>query len=362
MKQLPFIPAIVILSLAGMTSMAGGQPIVDLGANVIVYDMSDDGQVIVGTLGFQGPAFRWTPDGGIENIGGSDPYVSGDGSVIAGTLLDNGIDTAAIWTGGTNWQPLDPLPGGAACGDLLSSTWAVNWDGSVIVGLAWQGCADAQAFRWDSTNGMADLGSLGGNSRANGVSSDGRTVVGWDENPSTGAWRGARWVDGVESLLSPGVFVGDAWDTNSDGSVIVGAGAGPMAEQAYRWTEMNGVQPIGVLGGPGWSALAGTLSEDGNLILGFSTLFPSRQGFAWTPEDGMVGLEDYLTALGVEGLASWSLDTPIAVTPDKRFITGWGPGPSGGVHGFLVNLERSIFADGFESGDTSAWEVTEGAR
>ncbi|MCP4664616.1 MAG: hypothetical protein GY856_55240 [bacterium] len=297
----------------------------------------------------------------METIGASDPYISGDGTVIAGTVDDGGINKAAVWTSGTSWQSLDAMPGGAPCGSDLSSAWAVSGDGSVIVGLAWLGCSAAHAFRWDAVNGMVDLGSLdGGNSRANGVSADGTTVVGWDEDPSTGSWRGARWVNGAESLID-GAAVGDAWAANSDGSIIVGGYAGPVFEEAYRWTAATGAVPIGVLPGFNYSGVAADLSEDGNLIIGMSGWGADRRGFAWTPSDGMVYIDDYLTAAGVPGLDQWSLDTPTTITPEKGFIAGWGYGPSSGLHGFLVELPgSSLFTDGFESGDTSAWSTTTG--
>lgn len=334
------------------------QVFVDLGLDSIVFGMSDDGQVVVGTIGLGGAAFRWTQaTGRIELPDGSQPYVSGDGTVIAGTIVDSGVKVAAIWVDGSGWQPLDPMPGGAPCGNLQSSAWAVSGDGSAIVGLAWLGCADAHAFRWDSVNGMVDLGSLGGNnSRANGISSDGSTVVGWDEDPTSGFWRGSRWVIGAESLLDPVDSVGDAWGANSDGRIIVGAFSGSSTDNAYRWTEAGGIQTIGVLPGTNYRGYAMDLSEDGNLIIGYCGVGFDRRGFAWTPDGGMGYLKDYLTNLGVTGLDGWFLDTPMAVSADKRFISGWGIGPLG-VQGWLVDLDNLLpfFNDGFEAGDTASW-------
>lgn len=358
MKRPVFLLILVLGLITWVADEAEAQTLIDLGVDSIVYGMSDDGQVVVGTLGLGGPAFKWTPGGGVVSLpDGTDPYVSGDGTVIAGTTGDNGFDVAAIWMDGGGWQPLDPLPGGAPCGNLLSSVWAVNGDGSAIVGLAWLGCADAHAFRWDSINGMVDLGSLGGNSsRANGISSDGSTVVGWDEDPSTGFWRGARWVNGAESLLDPVDSVGDAWGANSNGSVIVGAFAGSVGDEAYRWTEASGIQPIGVLPGTQYNGYAIDLSEDGNLIIGYCGVGFDRRGFAWTPDGGMGYLKDFLTNLGVTGLDGWFLDTPMAVSPDKRFVSGWGFGPLG-LQGWLIDLDNllPIFNDGFEAGDTASW-------
>ena len=54
---------------------------------------------------------------------------------------------------------------------LLSSTYGAGADGRVVVGLGWDGCSVARAFRWEESTGMVNLGSLtGGSTRANGVS------------------------------------------------------------------------------------------------------------------------------------------------------------------------------------------------
>ncbi|MEM7048394.1 MAG: hypothetical protein AAF604_01995 [Acidobacteriota bacterium] len=357
MKKTPWMVWSLFLCIAHLAAQAEAQTIIDLGPNAIVSGMSDDGQVVVGSFGLGGSAFRWTRANGLQLIGGSGPpYVSGDGAVIGGTIMDGAIEKAAIWVNGTNWQLLGDVPGGAPCDILSSSVWGINGDGSVIVGLAWHDCVSARAFRWDEVNGMVDLGAVGDNSRANGVSEDGTTAVGWDANPDTGTWEGARWVSGTESPLSDEETVGEATAANSDGSIIVGGRGGALSNQAYRWTSTTGIELIGVLSNPAGSARATDLSEDGNLIVGFSGGSPiDRAGFAWTPKDGMVRIDDYLTTQGVEGLQSWSLDTPIAVSPDKRFIAGWGI-RNAAFHGFLVDF-LGLFTDGFESGDTSAWSA-----
>ncbi len=51
-------------------------------------------------------------------------------------------------------------PNAAPCDALLSSTYDISEDGKVIVGLAWNGCNFARAFRWEESTGMVDLGTL----------------------------------------------------------------------------------------------------------------------------------------------------------------------------------------------------------
>src|SRR5262249_33950412 len=110
------------------------------------------------------------------------------------------------------------------------------------------GCSIARAFRWEETTGMIDLGSTvaGRSSRANGVSGDGKVVVGWQEH-ATGVRQGARWVNGRQEIF-PGAdgFIGEAQGTNSDGSIVVGQtcrflGTLEQVQSAWMWTTSEGV-------------------------------------------------------------------------------------------------------------------------
>jgi probable HAF family extracellular repeat protein len=130
---------------------------------------------------YSGGGMTWMPTSGDKQIGGrAGIAISRDGKVIAGNALDSrGLENAAIWQGGTNWRVLGGFtPGSRPCDELLSSTHGASADGRVIVGLGWDGCNVARAFRWEESTGMVNLGSLSGRStRANSVSGDGKVVV-----------------------------------------------------------------------------------------------------------------------------------------------------------------------------------------
>lgn len=304
-----------------------------------VLSMSADGSILVGDDIYGRNAFEWTPARGTRFLGaaGGQVSVSRDGSTIVGDVFSHGHVTAAIYRSGT-WRSLGGYPGSEGC-PALSNAYAVADGGSSVVGLGWNDC-DATAFEWTRASGIQSLGSLDDQaSRANDVNADGSVIVGWDD-ATDGARRGARWVDGAESLLSPtGPFVGSAEAVTADGSVVVGGEAGPGAvhNQAYRWTQARGPQLLGKLPGGGVLAIASALSvtDDGKIVVGFSGA-ALRKAFLWAGATGMIPLQSYLQGLGVTGLDGWHLDTAISISADGSTIAGWGYNPDGRVQSWLV--------------------------
>jgi probable HAF family extracellular repeat protein len=155
--------------------------LIELPTGVLPVDVAANGTA-VGSFR-DGGGLYWMPTTGDIAIGGvSANGVSRDGRSIAGTARDSRrIQQAAIWQRAAEWRLLGSIaPNAAPCDDLLSSTYDSNGDGRVLVGLAWNGCNVARAFRWEESTGMVDLGSTvaGRSSRANGISDDGSVVVG----------------------------------------------------------------------------------------------------------------------------------------------------------------------------------------
>jgi len=188
-------------SAGGMVGLGnlGGQSVSN--AN----DVSADGSVIVGQ-GISGAgqeAFRWTSAGGMVGLGdlpdgdfGSRAYgVSADGSVVVGQAnsVGGGFEggEAFRWTSDDGMIGLGQIPGGT----FGSIAFDVSSDGSVVVGSSDQGLGDVRAALWTTADGMQNLRDLliaGGATgladwilfAANGVSDDGRTIVGTGMNPN----------------------------------------------------------------------------------------------------------------------------------------------------------------------------------
>lgn len=153
-------------------------------------------------------AFRWTPTGGLQDLGlttGSESIaisISADGSVIVGEARDaSGFWRAFRWTASTGMQDIGTL------GGPESAAFAVNKDGSVLVGtsLTSGSTGSNHSFVWTAKTGMQDLKTIldaAGVHTADkwvsldalaGVSADGTVMTGYGLNPRTTAFPFGVW-------------------------------------------------------------------------------------------------------------------------------------------------------------------------
>ena len=144
--------------------------------------------------------------------------------------------------------PPPPFQGlGFAPGNAGSEAWAVNANGSIVVGASYglAGTNPYVAVFWTAATGVVPIaGRSGGRAQADGVSSDGSVVVGFD-NGQVFRWTAAT----GEVLLGAGLGL----DVSGDGAVVVGVSGG----QAFRWTASTGMVALGSLpGGTGSRAIA----------------------------------------------------------------------------------------------------------
>jgi probable HAF family extracellular repeat protein len=149
---------------------------------------------------------------------------------------------------------------------------AMSASGAVVAGVIND---TLNAFYWMPTTGVIFAGGVA----ADGVSRDGRTIVGWAKD-SRGVDQAAIWVRGTEWRLlgsfSPTAAPCDtalsiATDVSSNGEVVVGyARNGCAITHAYRWTESTGMVDLGssVDGRP---SQATGVSADGMVVVGSQT-------------------------------------------------------------------------------------------
>jgi uncharacterized membrane protein len=218
----------------------------------------------------------------------------------------------------------------------------------VVVGLAWDGCKFARAFRWQVSTGVVNLGSATGeSSRANDVSGDGHVVVGWDEN-RVGFRQGAKWTGRSEELIAgPTGMVGEAHGVNRDGSIVIGTNCTPDKPSeppaAWMWAAGRGVQcfPVNL---PRWlpplpyQATMQVTSDDGHVVGGAYAFGLDSEALIWL--DGEVHfLKDYLRDNGLPDAFRGWVNTGFitGVTADGRTLVGYGAGPTT-FQGYMVVL------------------------
>jgi hypothetical protein len=211
-------------------------------------------------------------------------------------------------------------------------------------------------------------------SRANGISHNGSVAFGWnDQNDGyrTGViWTGGETIDLVDGIGQP---VGEAYSATADGSVVVGGGYYTAnGSEAWRWTAATGTQAIGILptGQPiapraptskqsarfdqtkpataqdpnGFlppESYAFAVSDNGNVIVGASGVWPIRTATIWTPDTGLQPLADYITARGVTIPDGWALAAATAISSDGLTIGGWGIDAEGIMAAFIVDLHSN---------------------
>lgn len=341
--------------------------------NSIITDISQQGDEIVGGMWGGYVGFKWTKNRGYEFFPTQmSPVISGNGQKVGATEYPGWpeLSWAAYWDGGSDpttmdddsWMRLETLPGSQGCDASLTSIWDISRDGNVAVGHNWFNCTDVQAFRWDPRTGTVQLPKAlasSRNTRANAVSGDGRVVAGHEES-DIGWWAGVVWRDGVPEIIEQeadwwGMFdvfpVGDAWDINQDGSVIVGENAIGSAEDGYppsawMWTEDRGLEVLGFIPCPPWSwfcwsgsGSANAVSDDGRVVVGWGGDYEAREATIWTRGLGLMTLEDFLQAQNVVAIEGWDLMTALALSGDGRIVGGWG-GAGGRYYGWTVNIDK----------------------
>ena len=236
--------------------------------------------------------------------------VSLDGTTLVGAAATpSGFAHAFRYTTSGGIQDLGSL---SATGASYGA--GVNLDGSVVVGTSQITGGRWHAFRWTMA-GMQDLGALGTNptnySVATDVSADGSVVVGgsWTDTTIDRAfrWTAATGMVNLGTLNNNGSY-SDAHGVSADGNVVVGVSTDTGGRRhAFRWTQGGGMADLGTIGGATGDAIAAAANADGSVVVGFSSIGGNlRHAFRWTGAGGMADLgamnpSGNSTAYGVNG-------------------------------------------------------------
>lgn len=330
---------LVLLACIPCSARAQAQLLVpvdpDYSIETFAFGVSADGTTVVGShvYGISQNAFVWTAKNGLEVLPkGRSSYagafaVSADGAVVAGNS-----QASSIWRRTSDSYPTyelsdDDLGNGA-------QITAISADGAVAVGHGERNSIYGAPYYTHS--GVTQLGTLGGTpshdffSHANGVSADGKIVVGISSSP-TGS-QAFRWTaaTGMQGLSSPDDEVSffNANAISGNGNVVVGVGGPNNNRVAVRWTAETGTVNLGRLGPEFVHAEAWAVLADGSTVVGNSTRTTEHGpqdsfAFIWREGTGMLPLQHVLADYGVD-MSRWRLDSARGVSADGRVIVGYG--------------------------------------
>jgi probable HAF family extracellular repeat protein len=298
----------------------------------VAMGVSSDGSVVVGTAADNtglNRAFRWTAAAGMVDLG--DPpgiserdahsarTVSTDGGIIFG---DSNVDFQPFrWTAAGGMRDLGTLPGGEERWHFVT---AASADGQVMVGYEQEPTESTfRGFRWTQQDGLREVPGLPGavSTVINGVSSDGRVLVGWSDNEAI-YWTQA---DGTRTLPRPATV--QSWyasNVNADGSILVGGYqmAGTRTGAA-RW---NGSASPDFFE-PGGQGI--DISGDGSIVVGLG-----QQGaFLWEPT---AGSREVASLVSISGFLS--LDGANAISDDGRVLVGYGTNTLNFTEGWVADF------------------------
>ncbi|MHC4292281.1 MAG: HAF repeat/PEP-CTERM domain-containing protein, partial [Planctomycetota bacterium] len=93
----------------------------------------------------------------------------------------------------------------------------------------------------------------------------------------------------------PGGHVYSVGSMSSDGKTIVGSSSSANGTEAFRWTEAEGMVPLGDLPGAPFDSGATSVSGNGSIIVGQGNLAGNPRAFHYTQDNGMVELPSSAT-------------------------------------------------------------------
>ncbi|MGE3244129.1 MAG: hypothetical protein AB7G28_03010 [Pirellulales bacterium] len=180
---------------------------------------------------------------------------------------------------------LGDLPGGTT----ISVANGISADGKVVVGYSHSGIS-MEAFRWTEADGLEGLGFP----YAFAASRDGSAVAGYryiDDRIEPVRWTTEHHIEGLDPA---GHYRdGAAYGISADGETLVGVvGRGKMVrDSAFWWHRGEGLTPLAGVDGPEVRDEAHAVSADGRVVVGAWRNETGRnQAFRWTAEGGIVEL------------------------------------------------------------------------
>lgn len=117
-----------------------------------------------------------------------------------------------------------------------------------------------------------------------------------DEPKPVATFRGLGYFKG-------GIDDSKAYGVSADGKTVVGTSYTKFGPEAFMWTAKDGIKGLGVLFEPVHISEATAISPDGSAVVGYSYDLQGKVAFKWTEKDGMVSLGRFRGAIDTTATA-----------------------------------------------------------
>ncbi len=263
----------------------------------------------------------------------------GDAVVGQSTTIGGAQGRAFVWRNGTMTQltGLDPVRPSASRG--------ISADGTTIIGHTnFSGTLRAWRLRDNVYTSLGGLGNPGGYSIAYDTNSDGSVVVGDSILVDDVTFRGFYWKDGgmvdIGTLSSPYEYSA-VNGVDPTGTYVVGFadnGSGTAPIQAFVWSSSGGMTGLGFPFSSNKMSVATAISAN-QIVVGVATFSTTETGNAFSYQNGV------FRNLG--RLPGFSFSRATDISADGRVITGYSYNTSSGnVVGSVTTASAFRYANG----------------
>lgn len=324
-----------------------------LPASSWMYDMSADGNTVVGT--YDGccyfEAFKWTPAGGMKSLPAASletiaRAVSADGQIVFGRAVFPGQTAATRWVNNGPVEMLRNSFGGAV---LAFTPIAVSDDGKTLIAKGFRGPEKGDAsFVWrgagTSTSGTySELQTQFADSRAYSdartISASGTVIAGTTfVPPSLGFFEESRAAVWVSSTIARHLVLYDPFSTWDFATAVSGDGLRTFGVVNYfdlffnlrqapavwlSFASPDGFPRLLSLADPTFVPIAA--NYDGTVVAGEMTIGFARSPAVWIEGRGTVPLLDLMAEDGIDPLGDgWVIATIEDVSSDGLTFAGNG--------------------------------------
>lgn len=361
--------------------------------SAFVMDIAKNGKVAAGMAGTT--AFIWDANKGFnvlppEYVPANNGALSRNGQkmLVQKDFDGNGIQQPAIWSQ-NHVTPLGDLNGNScggssSTGATAASGWALDESGKIAVGLAYRDTdgdgycegsfkGEVVPFIWDAKGGMRELDTSALDVqqtqfvRAQGISGNGRVVLGNNSHSKAVAW-----VDEGPLLdLYAAYGAVETYAASYDGSkVALNTNRGTLLWNPYKGLGEDAVTNIGslrwcrdlpyiffgmdycdTLGEEAITETAGPvpvsifdMNDDGSVLVGRAgSFFTGVTGALWVEGVGWLKLADFLHGQGVVEMDATPLDNPLSISASGTEMTG---GITGVSFSWYIDMDQVYVCDG----------------